>query len=46
MSKRSCDAMRSDEMGKGPALKRDGAGIKSQKIVAAKHRRHILCFAL
>jgi len=42
LSKRSCDAMRSGEMRKDsgemrkdPTLKRDGAGMKSQEIVAA-----------
>jgi len=39
ISNRSCHAMRSDEMRKGPTLKRDGAGMKSQEIVAAMRRR-------
>ena len=39
ISKRSCDAMRSGEMREDPTLKRDGTRMKSQEIVAAKHRR-------
>ena len=39
ISKRSCDAMRSDEMSKETTLKRHGIGIrlKIQKLAAAKH---------
>ena len=39
-SKRSCDALRRDEMRKDPTFKRDGTRMKSQQIVVAKHRRH------
>jgi len=39
ISKRSCDAMRSDEMRKGSTPKRHGIRLTSREIVAAKHRR-------
>ena len=52
ISKRSCDATRSGEMRKDPTLTRNGTGMKSREIVAARHKglpapyRRILCSAL
>jgi hypothetical protein len=39
ISKRSCDAMRPDEMRKDPIFKRHGIRLISQELVAAKHKR-------
>ena len=39
VSKRSCEAMRSNEMRKGPTLKDMAPEWKVKRIVAAKHRR-------
>ena len=39
IAKRSCDAMRSDEMGKCPTLKRHGVRLTSREMVAVKHKR-------
>ena len=52
ISKRSCDAMRSDEMRRDSTLKRHGVRLTNQKLVAAKPGglpvtyRHSLCSAL
>jgi hypothetical protein len=38
ISKRSCDAMRSDEIRKDSTFKRHGIRLTSQELVVAKHR--------